>query len=63
MIFYQLDTFKSPDGPRIGSRRFSAVDDVEAVRSARAIDEGSPRELWCGSRKVTTFPASEAELA
>ena len=63
MIFYQLNTLKSPDGPQIGSRRFSAADDVEAVRSARAIDEGRPRELWCGDRKVMYFPASQAELA
>ena len=63
MIFYELNTLKSPEGPQIGSRRFSANDDVEAVRSARAIDEGKPRELWCGTRKVMFFPASQAELA
>ena len=63
MLSYQLDTLKGPDGPKIASLHISASDDVEAVRSARALAEGRPMELWCGNRKVKTFPASAAEVA
>jgi hypothetical protein len=63
MLFYRLDTFKTVGGLPIASSRLSALDDVEAVRLARSIDEGHPRELWCGDRRVTTFPAPEPQIA
>lgn len=57
MLFYRLDTFKTFGSLPIASSRISAVDDVEAVRLAKAMDEGHPMELWCGERKVKSFPA------
>ena len=63
MLFYRLDTFKAAGGLPIASSRISALDDVEAVRLARAMDEGHPMELWCGERRVKTFSSPEAHLA
>ncbi|HEX8534111.1 MAG TPA: hypothetical protein VF662_08090 [Allosphingosinicella sp.] len=63
MLFYRLDTFKAEGGQPIASDRIAALDDVEAVRVARSMDEGHPMELWCGDRKVKTFASREAEAA
>ena len=63
MLFYRLDTLKTSGGQPIASSRISAVDDVEAVRMARSMDEGRPMELWCGDRKVKTFLAAEGQNA
>ncbi len=63
MLFYRLDTFKAFGGQPIASSRISALDDVEAVRLARSLDEGHPMELWCGDRRVKTFPSAEAQPA
>jgi hypothetical protein len=57
MIFYRLDTLKTAGGQTIASSRIGAVDDVDAVRLARSMGEGLPMELWCGDRKVKSFPA------
>lgn len=61
MLFYRLDTLKTAGGQPIGSSRLSAIDDVEAVRLARSMDEGHPMELWCGDRRVKSFPAPETQ--
>ena len=63
MLFYRLDTFKAGGGQPIASERISAIDDVEAVRLARSMDEGHPMELWCGERRVKTFSSPEAQIA
>ncbi len=63
MLFYRLDTLKTPGGNPIASSRLSAADDVEAVRLARSLGEGFPMELWCGDRRVKRFPAAETHLA
>ena len=63
MLFYRLDTFKTFGSQPIASSRISAVDDVEAVRLAKMLDEGHPMELWCGDRRVKTFPSAPAEVA
>ncbi len=63
MLFYRLDTFKAVGGQPIASNRISALDDVEAVRLARSMHEGHAMELWCGDRRVKSFPAPEAEMA
>ena len=63
MLFYRLDTLKAAGGQPIASERISALDDVEAVRLARSMDQGQPMELWCGDRKVKTFFSPEAQVA
>lgn len=63
MLFYRLDTYKTGGGQPIASERLSALDDVEAVRLARSMDEGHPMELWCGDRRVKTFSSPEIQAA
>ncbi len=63
MLFYRLDTLKTEGGQPIASDRISALDDVEAVRLAKSMHEGHPMELWCGERRVKTFPSLEAQVA
>ena len=60
---YRLYTLRKADGPFIDFDDISAADDVEAVRMARPSTGARPMELWCGKRKVKSFPALEAETA
>ena len=63
MVYYRLYTRNGENGPCVGSDEIRARDDVEAVRSARAFIGRRPMELWCGKRKISTFPALEREFA
>jgi hypothetical protein len=45
------------DGRFVGFEEIEAVDDVEAVRLAAGHEGPQPLELWCGKRKVKSFPA------
>ena len=63
MLFYRLDTLKAEGGQPIVSERISALDDVEAVRLAKTMDEGHPMELWCGDRRVKTFSSPKEQVA
>jgi hypothetical protein len=55
--YYRLYLLDGPKGRFVGFEEIEAVDDVEAVRIAETLPDRHARELWCGKRKVKTFPA------
>ncbi len=57
MAYYRLYMLSGPEGRFVGFEEIEAVDDVEAVRRAEAFLGDRPLELWCGTRKVRSFPA------
>lgn len=59
--YYRLYMLSGPDGRFVGFEEIEAIDDVEAVRSAEAHLGPKPLELWCGDRKVRSFPAMPPE--
>ena len=61
MAYYRLYMLGSIDGRFVGIEEIEAADDVEAVRSAEQHAGAQPLELWCGKRKVKSFPAVETE--
>jgi hypothetical protein len=63
MLNYRLYTMRDADGPFIAFEDFSADDDVEAVRIVKPGTGLRPMELWCGKRKVKSFPILENEPA
>ena len=57
MIRYRL-CYVNPNTGRVDrEREIEAADDVDAVRIAAAHEGARPLELWCGKRKVKSFPA------
>jgi hypothetical protein len=60
---YRLYTLREADGPFVAFENISALDDVDAVRIARAFKCARPMELWCGKRRVKSFPAFQPEAA
>jgi len=56
--YYRLYVLDGPDGRFVGFEEIEAVDDVEAVRIAGRHEGAQPLELWCGKRKVRSFPAT-----
>ena len=59
MVYYRLYLLSNPDGRFVGFEEIDAPDDVEAVRIAETHCGRQPLELWCGKRKVKSFPARE----
>ena len=59
MGYYRLYLLSNPDGRFVGFEEIDAPDDLEAVRMAQAHSGQQPLELWCGKRKVKSFPAKE----
>ena len=59
MVYYRLYLLSNPDGRFVGFEEIDAPDDVEAVRIADTHSGKQPLELWCGKRKVKSFPAKE----
>lgn len=59
MNYYRLYLLSVPGGRFVGFEEIEAIDDVEAVRVAESHPGPEPLELWCGKRKVKTFPARE----
>ena len=57
MGYYRLYLLDSPGGRFVGFEEIEAADDVLAVRAAERHEGPQPLELWCGKRKVKTFPA------
>ena len=57
MGYYRLYLLAEPGGKFVGFEEIEAADDVEAVRLAEAHMGAQALELWCGKRKVRTFPA------
>jgi len=51
----------SPGGRFVGFEEIEADDDVSAVHAALAFCGPYPLELWCGKRKVKSFPAESAD--
>ena len=60
MGYYRLYLLAEPGGKFVGFEEIEAADDVEAVRLAEAYLGAQALELWCGKRKVRTFPAEAA---
>ena len=46
----------SEQGRFVGFEEIEAADDVEAVHLAERHVGPKPLELWCGKRKVKSFP-------
>jgi hypothetical protein len=63
MQHHRRYTLREADGPFIAFENISAVDDVDAVRIARAFRYTRPMELWCDKRHVKSFPAVQPEAA
>ena len=58
MSYYRLYFRKDgPGGSFSGCEAFDARDDVAAATAAAAFAGPHAMELWCGKRKVRTFPA------
>ena len=55
--YYRLYLLDSSDGRFVGFEEIEAADDVEAVRIAERHEGPQPLELWCGKKKVKSFPA------
>lgn len=63
LINYRLYTLREAGGPFVDFEDLSAQDDVEAVRIVRPTTGIRPMELWCGKRKVKSFPVLESAAA
>lgn len=61
MAYYRLYLLGNPDGRFVGFEEIEAADDVEAIRQAERHLGPQPLELWCGKRKVKSFPAGALE--
>ena len=59
--YYRLYRLSDADGRFVGFEEIEAADDVEAVRMAERYCGPQALELWCGKRKVRSFPAGGAE--
>lgn len=59
MVYYRLYLLSNPDGRFVGFEEIDAPDDLEAIRLAENHAGPQPLELWCGKRKVKSFPAQE----
>ncbi|MDQ8754902.1 hypothetical protein RCO27_01555 [Sphingosinicella sp. LHD-64] len=59
VAYYRLYILSGPDGRFVGFEEIEAADDLEAVRAAEPRAGPHPLELWCGKRKVKSFPAVE----
>jgi hypothetical protein len=56
LAYYRLYRLAEPGGKFVGFEEIEAVDDVEAVLQAEAHSGPLALELWCGKRKVKSFP-------
>ena len=57
MVYYRLYLLNPANGRFVGFEEIEAPDDVEAVHMAMNFGGNQPLELWCGKRKVKSFPA------
>jgi hypothetical protein len=58
LAYYRLYRLSEPAGHFVGFEEIEAEDDVVAARLAEGCTGPHPLELWCGQRKVRTFPAT-----
>ncbi len=63
VTYYRLYLLANPDGRFVGFEEIEAGDDVEAVRIAQRYCGKHALELWCGPRKIKSFPAQRAAAA
>lgn len=63
MTYYRLYLLANADGRFVGFEEIEAKDDVEAVHRAQRHCGRYPLELWCGQRKVKSFPATQISAA
>lgn len=59
MAYYRLYILSGQQGRFVGFEEIEAADDPEAVHAAEGHIGAHPLELWCGKRKVKSFPAAE----
>ena len=59
VVYYRLYLLSGPSGRFVGFEEINASDDLEAVRIAQNFAGPQPLELWCGKRKVKSFPAAD----
>ena len=57
MNYYRLYLLSDDGGHFVGFEEIEAADDVQAVHAAERHCGAQPLELWCGKRKVKSFPA------
>lgn len=57
VTYYRLYLLSQSGDHFIGFEEFEADDDVSAARLAESHRGIHPLELWCGKRKVKSFPA------
>lgn len=57
LAYYRLYILSRPDGRFVGFEEIEAADDVEAARLAESHLGRQPLELWCGKRRVKSFPS------
>ena len=60
MAYYRLYLLANPDGRFVGFKEIDVPDDIEAVRIAERHRGSHALELWCGKRRVKSFPAKRA---
>ena len=58
VAYYRLYMIGGVEGRFIGFEEIEALDDVEAARLAETHLGKHPMELWCGKRKVRSYPAA-----
>lgn len=56
MVYYRLYLLAEPNGKFVGFEEIEAADDIEAISVAEAHVGPQALELWCGKRKVRSFP-------
>lgn len=59
MVYYRLYRLADPGGRFVGFEEIEADDDVEAVRLSESHTGRQALELWCGKRKVRSFPPKQ----
>lgn len=63
LTYYRLYLLSQSGDHFIGFEELEAEDDVEAARLAEAQRGIHPLELWCGKRRVKSFPAKGVKKA
>jgi hypothetical protein len=58
--YYRLYLVNPVNGRFVGFEEIEAPDDVQAVHMAGHYSGSQALELWCGKRKVKSFPVNQA---
>ena len=57
VAYYRLYVLSAPEGRFVGFEEIEAADDAEAIGRAETFMGDRPLELWCGTRRVRSFPS------